>query len=814
MAELDIENIGPQLKRIKISQLQPDLLEGVLELAEEHGYEITITSLSDVHFLFRIYQSEKIKQKKDLKRLKKAEDLILRLAGVYSLHHDEERRKEKERQDTDEKRPKARPLALEEDMRVSRKMKELFESVGITDERDMQQGIGFLGEAKIEERISIAKKTTLGPELLKKVFGEHPEELWKIKDDAFLDQMNAMEAKKGIIDAWSGANNQAPPLWADYNQSPSVLLVDFEVILAGLGIGKLAEEEEGKPPGVIEPERTVPARPSAGVEAPRPAKETDEEADMRRLSILHDPRSEMAVRAYKREGGGLRGKLAALSELGIDVTRLSSVRESISTDSKSGSATRDQERFDSGIDVFFDLVVGKGLEELVNAKLGTAGLKIGKVGYLIGANGAFELRMADAEGRERKRVYLSLQDMEPARIGKDAAEAGGLVTYSIWTRDQEGFSLSAGGMKYALSEDARDVGERGKIALRMPGSFEMEDAVAKGAAMFREDLALRPDPQDGLHSDFYREMARPEGRKEILAALAAYFEISRRTLLPDRRPANTFVLRVEREDGTRRFTFQPTDMDGIGNFIGGKAGKADFRDYDRDFHKAAADFAVQLHEGMLRAAARGMISGSHIPSPGALLRELSSEARMPAPPDAQRIVDARRSVFRFNDGGRIGVGFDAAEHVGSTIPSQGGSKRIEDRDGRVTLDAEACIRTAAEAASQEAWNSYSSGMEKAGVRHMTKLGGIIADVVKEMRDAMEMPDELASEKAARAERMERLSHRTGGEIALRIASEPGAGGVREAVEAKAREMLFGVPQRPRKRKARAAARTEAAAGEA
>ena len=56
-------------------------------------------------------------------------------------------------------------------MRVSKKMRELFESVGISDERDMQQAIGFLGERKIEERITMARKTTLGEDLLKKVFG-------------------------------------------------------------------------------------------------------------------------------------------------------------------------------------------------------------------------------------------------------------------------------------------------------------------------------------------------------------------------------------------------------------------------------------------------------------------------------------------------------------------------------------------------------------------------------------------------------------------------------------------------------------------
>ncbi|MFN7991056.1 MAG: hypothetical protein U0R44_02755 [Candidatus Micrarchaeia archaeon] len=786
MVSLDIETIGPELRRIKIGQLSPDLLEGVLELAQEHGYEITLTSLSDLHFLFRIYQAEKVKEKKSLKKLRKAEDLILRLAGMYSLHHDAERRRE-ERQKEDAERPRIRQFDIDEGMRIGKRMRELFESVGIADEKDMQQAVGLLGESKIEERVAIAKKTMLGDMLIRKVFSEHPETIMITRDENFLDELNAMEAKKGIIDAWSGAKNQAPPMWADYNESPSVLLVQFEVILNGLGIGAEAKTSSE------DPERTSPGVPSAlgGVKA---GSVKESHTDLAGLEALPEPEAKKAMDAFRRSGGGMRGKLAALSELGIDVTKLSRVRESISEDTNSGA--REQERFDSCIDFFFNLVVAKDLEGTINSCLGTRGCRIGKVGYLAGASGAFELSIEDGRGGAQRRVYLSMQDMEPAKIGRDLVEASGMVTHGIWTDGPSGAPLSANGRRYALSEDARDVGGRGMIMIRMPGSLRSEKVETKGAAMFREDIALRPEPGNDLHTDFYASMAEPAGRKEILRSLAAYFEMSRRMLLPDRRPPNTFLLRVRGADGNRRFTFQPTDMDGIGNFIEGKGGKADFSEFNNDFHKAAADFAVNLNEGMTRAARAGMIRRDAVPSAARIFSEFVRETGSPLPPDDKATVAERNRILRKNGGRLIGIGFDASQHVGSTIPSQGGRSVIENEDGRVLLDARRSVRTAKEAGTAKAQKGYRAGLEKGGLAHLSRLPAKAAEIAMLMLDAKDMPMRTAAEKEARAERLKRLRLRTGGEIAAVIAEDGRvfkAGGKDRTriAELKARRIIFG-----------------------
>jgi hypothetical protein len=757
MAELDIENIGPMLKRVKIAQLEPELLQGVLELAQEHGYEVTVTSLSDLHFLFRIYQAEKAKEERSL-QLKKAEDLILRLAGLYSLHHEAERRQAKERADSDaEHRRKPRTGLAEEDITVGKRMRGLFAGIGIREEGDVQRAIAMLGEAKAEERVGIILKSSLGDELVKAFFAENPDTVWLMPDERFLDELNAMEAKKGIIDAWSGSRNEPPPLWADYRKSPSVLLVDFEVVLAGLGIGKGAGGGGG--------EKTTPDVPHA-IGKPREGAGRDDAVEDMGIPAL----APEAERAYSEAGGGAAGRLAALKAMGVDVTRLDSVRESISGDPQSGSRSKEQQRFDSGIAFIFDLVASGKLEGALLSSLGSGGLALGKVGYLCGASGAFELQINDAGGRPVKRVYLSMQDMGPAEIGKEAVEASGMTSHRIWTRDLAGTPFYGGGRRFALSEDARDVGRKGTIRIRMPAALAWETVATKGAAMFKEDLALRPDPDDELHRSFYAALSDPGGRKEMLRSLLAYFEMSRRALLPDRRPPNTFLLMVE-SGGRRSFVFQPTDMDGIGNFIDSAGDKPDFADYNNDFYKAAADFAVQMHEGMMRAAGKGMIRREGIPSPSRIVAELSAAAGEPFPPDGEEVRSARMEVFRRNDGSLIGIGFDASQYVGHTIPSQGGRGVILGTDGRVRLDAELASRTAEEAGTAEAQAAFLSGIRPSALAQLETLPAKIADIAGEMIEASAMPEQDEGARAAKERRLERLRNRTGGQIAAEVASD-------------------------------------------
>ncbi len=849
MASLDIETIGPRLKRIKVSQLAPDLLTSVMELAEEHGYEVTITASSDLHFLFKIYQAEKVKQKRDLKKLKKAENLILRLAGLYSLHHESEKAQERSRRE--EKKPSFGRAPIEEEMRISRKMLELFASIGVTDEKEVQETIGFLGEAKATERVLAARGSGVGEDIVKAVFSENPETLRIPKDRDFDSRVKAIGHKKGIIDAWKEETDSEPPVWADYQQSPGALLVDYGELCKGLGLGGkgagslgeaiselgfsfaekagalIVEGSDGTISTISDPksgefapdplrrilrrakilrerasgqaagEGTVPDVPSAISRKPRAsAGERKEDPAIRQLEALATPASAKAAGAYRRSGGGVEGKLAALHELGIDVSKLSNLRDSISEDSDSETRSKDQRKFDSSVGMLFELVVARDLEGKIRRSFAMEGLRLGRFGYLVGASGAFELQLLDQGGRMRKRLYLSLQDMDPARIGKELAEASGMVSHGILAKDEDGAFALSDGRAFALTEDAREVGSRPRARIRTPDRFGLEEVRPRGAAMFKEDLALRPDPADDLHREFYTALAGAESRKTVIRSLIAYFEMSRRTLLPDRRPPNTYVLRVEGAGGSY-FTFQPTDMDGIGNFIESAGGRPDFSDFNRDFHNAAADFAVQMHEGMMRAAAAGIIPSKSVPSPARILAEMAAAAQAPLPPDAEDMRRARRGILESNDGRMIGIGFDASEHVGQTIPAQGGRAAIEREDGRVRLSADLAGRTMEEASRQEAAAEYRSGFMAGSMAHLEKLPDKVGEIAVAMIEATEMPDHDEDERIAMAAKLLRLGRRTGGSIAARVASDPevrtATGGQRSRLAAmKAEEIIFGV----------------------
>ncbi len=873
MASLDIETAGPMLKRIKVGQLDPELLTSVMELAEEHGYEVTITASSDLHFLFKIYQAEKVKQRKNLKRLKKAENLILRLAGL-SLHHEAEKREERSRRE--EKKPNFNRAGIEEDMRISTRMRQLFGSIGITDDKEISETIGFLGEAKAEERVNAARASPIGEELVKAVFAENPETLRIPKDAEYDREIKAMGHKKGLIDAWREETGAQTPVWADYGRSPGALLVGYGELCKGLGLAgekgeaaepgslraaigelgfslaersgslvlegsdgtgtvisdpgsgefaqsalrrllrrarALADRESGRGAG----ESTVPDVPSAmsrkAGAAPRGAEKADDAIGQ--LEALGTGAARRAAAAYRKKGGGGEGMLAALHELGIDVSKLTSMRESISEESGSRTPSREQQRFDSSLHYLFELVVSRDLEGIVRRNFDLDGLKIGRFGYLVGASGAFELQLLGEKGSLEKRLYLSLQDMEPARIGKELSEATGMVSHGIICEDLRGRFTLSDGRSFALTEDAREVGRRQRVRIRTPLRLALEDAVPRGAAMFKEDLTLRPDPSDPLHREFYSALSTQEGRKAVVRSLLAYFEMSRRTLLPDRRPPNTYVLLVEGQEG-KQITFQPTDMDGIGNFIESTGGRPDFSDFNRDFHNAAADFAVHLHEGMSRAAAAGMISPRSVPSAALILAEIASAAQTPLPPEGADVRSVRRRILRENDGRMIGIGFDASEHVGQTIPSQGGRARIEREDGRVMLSASQCAITMDAVSSPEAGAEYRAGFMAGSMAHLERLPAKVAEIAVAMIETAESPDQSDEGRIAKAARLLRLGRRNGGSIAARVASDPevasASGGQRARLAAmKAEEIIFG--SRPSAPRAHAAEHeTEAEAG--
>lgn len=762
MALLDIDEIRPKLRRIKLAHLAPELLESVLELAGESGYEVTVTASSNLEFLFSIYQAEKAKRKKETRRLKKAEKLILRLAGFQMLQHEvrqEQRRREEER------KPLITRAMVEGELRIGRRMRELFKSIGITNERDMQETVGLLGEKKAEERIELVGKTSLGESLIKELFGKNPGMLRVPREDAFLKELHGLEVKKTLIDDWKEASGMQPPLWLDYKKAPEALLLEYEQICKELGMENEPEVRVGKAyseQSESSGDRTIPAVPDALSEAATRSAEAPGPEDPRLLQ--ENPEYARAQEAYVQAGGGLNGRLAALHELGIDVSKLGTEKESISQEPNSEARLREQAKLDYRIALIFDLILAKGLEATISQHLGSEELRITGMKYLSGVSGAFELRVKD--GQNQKKLYLSLQDMEPAAIGREAIEAEGMVSHKIWTRNAAGDVLEVEGRRYAISEDARDVGRRGRITIRMPDCFRFEEVQTRGAAMLRDDLVLRPDPGNELHAEFYRRLAEEDGRKELMRALLAYYEMSRRTLLPDRRVPNTYVLLVERKNGKRSFTFQPTDLDGIGNFIGAKDGKPDFTGFNRDFHKAAADFTLRMHDGMLRAAEKGMMAAEEVVSPGRLFSELVAETKTLFPVDQADVKAKREEVLRRNDGRMIGIGFDATRHIGTRLPSQGGESTIEGADGRVRLEAGRAGKTAAEAGGRKAQKEFMEGLGPAGRAMAAMQAAKVADIAVMIAQAEGTEEE-------KADRRLRLRKRPGGEMAARIAEDAG-----------------------------------------
>lgn len=771
MALLDLESLGSQLREIKISQLEPELLDSVLELTAEHG-EITISSSTNLHFLIQIYQAEDSKENKDRDRLKKAENLILRLASIRPLQYEEQRQESHSRKD----RKPAFDLMTEGGIGIGGKERALLESVGITDETEMRKAISLIGEAKIAQRVQLARSSKLGNHLTRLVFGENPSVLGMPKDEDFEIELRAMENKKDLIDKWVLTSDEPLPIWADYMESPNVLLVHYTNLYRALVLGSkdkkaedfaagpetevhiikllrevgLSIEEKGgsfritcpdgrgisviRPEDVSQPkdpadkpfreEKTVPARPSA-------LKSQAESARTRSRT------SETAI-------------LFALRDMGIDISPLSAELDRLSESSDPVSRSREQKKFEGCVAHFHELLKSGRLEAGINKYAGGTALRIAKAAYMPGANGAFELLLADGTKAIQTRIYLHLQDMGPAQIGKSIAESEGLATYRIWIEKPEG----AG---FAISEDAREVGKRGKITLRMPDTFMFEQAETSGAAVFKEDLVLRPEPENELHAEYYEMISDYGKRKEMLGALFAYFEMSRRALLPDRRPSNTFVLRIIRADGNKAMTFQPTDLDGIGNFIDSRDGEPDFSGLNHDFQKAAVDFAIQMHEGMLRAAEKGMLKGD-IPSPSEIFSELSYDKQR-FPLDGRELNETREVLLRDNDGMPIGIGFDASQLDIHSIPSQGGRSMIIGKDGRVRLESARAIRTASIAGSLSAQDEFIDGFYEGGRKCLEKMPRRVAEIAVTMA---ENPDE---------ERIARLRNMTGGEIAYSIYSD-------------------------------------------
>jgi len=222
---------APILKKIRVSMLEPQLQREITELVAEMGYETTITASSNLHFLFKIYQAEKAKEKRSVKALKKAEDMILRLSSLhYSITQREEQRRKEERK-------KRIPLTLiEGGLSVSKRTRELLKSIGIEDEDVIIKAEGLFGEKKVGERVDLVLSTTLGGELVKNIFAQYPETILIPREDDFISELDAMENKKSVLDGWANSGDAPLPSWADYNQTPGILIDTYEDITRQLKI--------------------------------------------------------------------------------------------------------------------------------------------------------------------------------------------------------------------------------------------------------------------------------------------------------------------------------------------------------------------------------------------------------------------------------------------------------------------------------------------------------------------------------------------------------------------------------------------------
>lgn len=213
------------LKKIRLGMLEPELQREITELAAEMGYEATITASSNLHFLHKIYQAEKVKGKRSARALQKAEDMILRLS---SLHHAVTQREEQRRKE--EKRKRIPLSVIEGGLSAGKRTRSLLASIGVEDESVASRAEELLGEKGVAGRVELVQSTTLGEGLTRKFFSTHPEIIMIPGDGQFSSELEAMEGKKEMIDAWSRTTGRRPPLWADYGMTPGILLDSYEDI--------------------------------------------------------------------------------------------------------------------------------------------------------------------------------------------------------------------------------------------------------------------------------------------------------------------------------------------------------------------------------------------------------------------------------------------------------------------------------------------------------------------------------------------------------------------------------------------------------
>lgn len=225
---------GGVLRKMRVGELEPGLQKEVIEFAGEMGYEGTLKSSSRLHILLDIYNAEKVKEKRSRKALKKAEKLIMKLAGLAYVA--EARRPQKaERREF--------PAAAERmELHLSGRMKALFESIGIRDERVMAQAIELHGEGGVEERAGLLLASPLGQALVQKLFTMRPAMILEKTDD-FVLRLDTLENNKRIVDGWCELNGVAAGREI-YRSMPEILFEEYARISRFL---RVAEPVEAPP---------------------------------------------------------------------------------------------------------------------------------------------------------------------------------------------------------------------------------------------------------------------------------------------------------------------------------------------------------------------------------------------------------------------------------------------------------------------------------------------------------------------------------------------------------------------------------------
>src|SRR4030095_9640423 len=212
--------MDPLLHKFKVGQLQPKIQQEVFELTASLGHESTITSESCVDSLFRLFQSEEAK--KDRKKLKKAEQLILAISAALNW--------EVQQREMDRKKSGTMPKVWTgTGISVSKRTKELCESVGIYDEKAMEDIVGTIGDAKVEHRVEIVLSSVLGEFLEKRLIGERPQIMLAHDDEQFSLAIETLEIKKHLVDDWCKSKGLEPD-HATYNYIPEMLFEDYKEI--------------------------------------------------------------------------------------------------------------------------------------------------------------------------------------------------------------------------------------------------------------------------------------------------------------------------------------------------------------------------------------------------------------------------------------------------------------------------------------------------------------------------------------------------------------------------------------------------------